>query len=103
MPKGYWIGQVDIIDAGPYGAYAAEAKRAVKAFGGLYLIRGGANTAFEGDWRSRHVMIVFNDYQTALDCYNSPEYQHAKTLRLGAAEAELLVIEGSDEELAVQS
>jgi uncharacterized protein (DUF1330 family) len=30
MPKGYWIGQVDIIDATPYGAYAIEAKAAVQ-------------------------------------------------------------------------
>lgn len=98
MPKGYWIGQVDIFDAASYGAYAAEAKRAVKKFGGRYLIRGGEHEAPEGDWRPRHVMIEFSDYQTALNCYRSPDYQRAKAMRIGAAEAELLIIEGSDEE-----
>lgn len=98
MPKGYWIGQVDIIEKDSYSAYAKSAKQAVKAFGGRYLIRGGAHEAPEGRWRSRHVMIEFDSYQTALDCYNSAEYQSAKAMRVSAADAELLVIEGSDEE-----
>ena len=100
MPKGYWIGQVTIIQPEPYSEYAKAAKIAVKKYGGRYMIRAGAHVAFEGEWKPRHVMIEFDSYQTALDCYNSPEYQSAKAMRLAAAAADLLVIEGSDEELA---
>ena len=98
MPKGYWIGKVDIIEPEAYSNYAQAAKVAVKKYRGRYMIRGGAHEAVEGEWRSRHVMIEFDDYQTALDCYNSPDYQAAKLMRQGKAGADLLIIEGSDEE-----
>lgn len=100
MPKGYWFGQVDIVEPDGYFAYAKAAKIAVKKFRGRYLVQAGANTGFEGDWRARHVLIEFDSYQQALDCYNSPDYQAAKRMRLGKADAELLVVEGSDEDLA---
>jgi uncharacterized protein (DUF1330 family) len=100
MPKGYWFGQVDVIESEPYSEYARAAKKAVKKYGGRYLVRGGAHTGFEGDWRSRHVLIEFDSYRVALDCYNSAEYQQARALRIGKADAELLVVEGSDEESA---
>ncbi len=100
MAKGYWIGQVDIIEPLAYAEYARAAKLAVKKFGGRYLIRGGAHSTAEGKWLGRHVMIEFDDYQTALDCYASADYQSAKAVRANAANAQLLIIEGSDEELA---
>lgn len=78
-------------------AYAKEAKVAVQSFGGKYLVRAGRSTAAEGEWRSRAVVIEFADYETALACYNSPAYQGAKELRRGAADSDLLIIEGSPE------
>ena len=54
MPKGYWIGQVDILEPDGYAEYAKAAKVAVKAFDGRYLIRGGAHLAPEGRTRARH-------------------------------------------------
>ncbi len=99
MPKGYWIGQVRILEPVAYADYARDAKIAVKKFGGRYLIRGGVHQAPEGDTLDRHVMIEFEDYKTALACYASPGYQAAKAKRINAAIAHLLIIEGSDEEL----
>ena len=99
MPKGYWIGQVDILEPDGYAEYAKAAKIAVKAYDGRYLIRGGAHLAPEGRTRARHVMVEFDSYQKALDCYHSAAYQSAKLMRAGKADADLLIIEGSDEEL----
>jgi uncharacterized protein (DUF1330 family) len=42
------------------------------------------------------VVIEFPDYETALACYHSPEYQHAMTLRQGRAIADIAVVEGYD-------
>lgn len=97
--KGYWIGHVDPVKQDPYMAYAMAAKEAVKKYGGRYMVRAGESTQAEGKWRARAVMIEFADYQTALDCYNSPEYQAAKKIRIDAdaSIAELLIIEGSAE------
>ena len=98
MLKGYWIGHVDVLKPEPYAEYARRAKDAVHDHGGRYLVRRGAHQAPEGTWRSIHVMIEFDSYQRALDCYASDAYQDAKKFREGAANAELLIIEGSDED-----
>lgn len=98
MTKGYWFGRIDIIEASRYGEYARLAKAAVGKFGGRYLIRGGQHKSVEGAWSSRHVLIEFDTYQQALDCYYSPDYQAAKELRDGKAEISLLILEGSGED-----
>lgn len=98
MRKGYWIGHVDVLASAAYGEYARLAKDAVHQHGGRYLVRRGAHEIPEGEWRKIHVMIEFESYAQACACYHSPAYQAAKRLREGAAIAELLIIEGSDED-----
>lgn len=99
MPKGYWIGHVDVLKPEPYGEYAKLAKEAVHAHGGRYIVRRGTHHIPEGEWRTIHVAVEFDSYQIAYDCYYSDAYQAAKALRKGAATAELLIIEGSDEDV----
>jgi len=41
-------------------------------------------------------VIEFADYETALACYRSPEYQHAATLRQSHATVDIAVVEGYD-------
>jgi uncharacterized protein (DUF1330 family) len=41
-------------------------------------------------------VIEFPNYETALACYRSPEYQHALTMRRGCAIADIAVVEGYD-------
>ena len=50
----------------------------------------------EGESRSRNVVIEFPDYETALACYRSPEYQANIKLRQPHSIAELIVVEGYD-------
>ena len=42
------------------------------------------------------VVIAFKDYATALACYDSPEYQAAKSLRVNASVGDLVIIDGYD-------
>ncbi len=65
-------------------------------FGGKFIVRGGKFTSVEGQSRSRNVVIEFPDYQTALACYNSPEYQANIKVRQPHSIADLIVIEGHD-------
>ena len=51
----------------------------------------------EGRSRSRNIVLEFKDCETALACYNSPEYQRALTLRRPHSEVDLIVIGGYDE------
>ena len=94
MAKGYWIARVDVRDAERYKTYVALAKPAFERFGAIFLARGGAFQKLEGVARGRNVVIEFASLQTAIDCYNSPEYQAAAAVRHECADAEMLVVEG---------
>jgi uncharacterized protein (DUF1330 family) len=96
MLKGYWVGLVDVSDPEAYKAYVRENAVAFKKFGARFLTRGGKVEKVEGQPRSRVVVIEFADYQTALDCYRSPEYQKAKALRDNVSLADLAIVEGYD-------
>ncbi|KAF1035323.1 DUF1330 domain-containing protein [Burkholderia sp. Ac-20384] len=58
------------------------------------LARGGFTRHREGQQRPRNVVIEFDSMETALACYNSPEYQAAKSFRDGKAVADLMIMEG---------
>ena len=96
MPKGYWIGRVDVTNPDGYKQYVAANAEPFQKYGARFLVRGGKFEAMEGQSRSRNVVIEFKDYETALACYRSPEYQHAMAFRKGHAIADILVIEGYD-------
>jgi uncharacterized protein (DUF1330 family) len=96
MAKGYWIAHVDLTDPKRYEAYRAANAEPFHKYGATFLIRAGAFECVEGASRSRHVVMEFKDYDTALACYRSSEYQKAIALRRGAAEVDLVVIAGYD-------
>jgi uncharacterized protein (DUF1330 family) len=91
--KGYWIAHVDVTDPEGYKPYIAANQAAFGKFGARYLVRAGRCEVTEGRQRSRTVVLEFPSYDAALACYRSPEYQAAKVLRIGKAEADLVVIE----------
>ena len=94
--KGYWIAHVDVTDPEGYKPYQVANATAFGKFGARFLVRGGRQEVTEGHARSRSVVIEFPSYEAALACYRSPDYQAAKTLRMGKAEIDLVVIEGYD-------
>lgn len=96
MPKGYWIGRVDVSDAEQYQRYVTANAAPFKEYGARFLVRGGNFENPEGDSRARNVVIEFPSYQAALDCWHSPGYQAARALRLEAGVIDLIVIEGYD-------
>lgn len=94
MKKGYWIAHITVTDPEGYPEYIAADKLAFDKFGARFLVRGGECTGPEGPIRERHVVIEFDSYQQALECYNSPEYQKAVKLRQRYADSEIMIIEG---------
>jgi uncharacterized protein (DUF1330 family) len=97
MPKGYWIGRVDVIKPEPYQAYGVALQEVLRKYGAKFLVRpGGTFDAVEGKARGRNIVLEFKDYATALACYRSPEYSKAKVLRAGAVDIDIIVIEGYD-------
>jgi uncharacterized protein (DUF1330 family) len=94
MAKGYWIGRVDVHNEEGYKPYIAANAAIFQKFGGKFVVRGGKFTAVEGESRSRNVVIEFPDYETALTCYRSPEYQANIKVRQPHSIADLIIIEG---------
>lgn len=96
MPKAYWIAHVDVTDEEHYPEYLEASVPVHEKYGSRFVVRGGRHQAMEGEQRSRHVVVEFKDYDTALAAYNSPEYQVAKALRNRFANSEFLIVEGVD-------
>ncbi len=96
MSKGYWVVHADVTEPEGYKAYMGADMEPLRKFGGRFLVRGGQFELLEGAARSRTVVVEFPDYQSALACYHSPEYQAAAALRKGRAEFDLIIVEGYD-------
>lgn len=94
MPKGYWIVHVDVTDADNYPKYLAQDALAFEKYDATFHVRGGKCEGPEGTIRSRHVIIEFESYDRAMECYNSPEYQKAVKLRQAYSNSEIVIVEG---------
>ena len=97
MAKGYWIAQVTVTDPETYEEYKAANAIAFAKFGGRFVVRGGAQVTKEGSTHPRSVLIEFPNYETALACYDSPEYQTALAIRQGISQGNLVIIEGYED------
>ena len=96
MPKGYWIGRIDVTDPDAYRKYVAADAVAFAKYGARFLVRGGKADAVEGASRERNVVIEFPSYDQAVACWRSPEYIRAREFRIGAAVADIVIVEGYD-------
>jgi uncharacterized protein (DUF1330 family) len=94
MPKGYWIVQGDVSDPEGYKEYQAANAAAFNKYGARFLARGGRLELVEGQAPARSVIIEFKDFDTAVACFRSPEYQAAREKRLGRAVINIVVTEG---------
>lgn len=96
MPKGYWVGRVDVTNPDIYRNYLALNGKAFAKYGAKFLVRGGAFENPKGTARARNVVIEFASYEAALECWNSLEYQAALAAQKGGAEVDMVIIEGYD-------
>ena len=62
--------------------------------GGKPLARGGRSEALEGKARARNVVLEFESYDAARLYFHSEQYQAARALREGAADIEMVLVEG---------
>lgn len=90
----YWIARVNVLDKDAFAEYAKRAGPAIVKHGGRFLARGGKFVTLEGKEYARNVVIEFASLEQALTCYNSPEYQEARTFRQGATEGVIGIVEG---------
>ncbi|XZE20499.1 DUF1330 domain-containing protein [Pirellulaceae bacterium SH449] len=98
MPKGYWIARVDVSNEEAYARYRELNGIAFAKFHGNFIVRGPAGKVVKGVPRQHNVVLEFPDYETALACYESPEYQAAKSHLDQAGEIDLIIMPGYESE-----
>jgi uncharacterized protein (DUF1330 family) len=95
MPA-YLIAEIQVTDPAQYEEYRKRVPAAISKFGGKFLSRGGKVAPLEGGWSpSRIAVIEFASLDQAQRFYASPEYQHAKEARMGAAQVRIIAVEGT--------
>ena len=93
--KGYWSMRVNVENETSYKQYAERAKLAIEKFGGKYHVRGGKFEIVEGKHDfARNVIVEFQSFEIAKKCFNSKEYQEARSSRVGKADFNGIIIEG---------
>ena len=94
--KGYWVCIYEKIDnPEKLKEYAIKAKPAVEKFSGKFLVRGGKNRTNDGIESPRTVVVEFPDYNTAVKCYDSTEYQAAHGILEGYVTRHHQLVEGN--------
>ena len=94
MSKGYWVVRANIFDDKEYSKYIKIATKVVNDNNGIFLVRGGQQTEFEGQGFNRTVIVEFENYEKAVDCYNSKEYQLALNYVKQSADRLFTSVEG---------
>lgn len=95
----YWLARVTVSDPDRFKGYATRVPHIIARYGGRYLARAGRSQVLAGSpGFDRFLVIVFPSFEQALDCYSSAEYQEASSLREGAAEVEIVIVDGVPEE-----
>ena len=91
----YVVAEVDVIDAAGYEEYRRDVPATIAAYGGRFLVRGGANEAFEGaPLKGRLVVLEFPTMERLRAWYRSAEYAPLIETRKRCTNTRLVAVEG---------
>jgi uncharacterized protein (DUF1330 family) len=91
----YVIVDIEVIEPIEYEVYKQLAAPTVAAYGGRYVVRGGAAETLEGDWiPHRLVVLEFESAEQARRWWDSPEYSAARAIRQRTARTNMVVVTG---------
>ena len=92
----YIIVQVEVTETAGYDDYKKMVPLSLAAYGGKFVVRGGACETLEGSWQPERVVVLeFPTVARAKEWWASDEYRTAKTLRQRTAKTEMIVVEGA--------
>ena len=95
MKKGYWISlYIKVNDQENLKKYAETVTPIIKSYGGVPLVRGGKYQSFDGDDFNRTVIWEFPNYEKALECHDSKEYQAGWDIAKNTTLRHMQVVEG---------
>lgn len=89
------IAEVEVTDPRLYDEYRKGVLATITAYGGRFLVRGGANEAYEGaPLRGRTVVLEFANMDKLRAWYRSPEYAPLLEMRKRCTTTRLSAVEG---------
>jgi uncharacterized protein (DUF1330 family) len=94
MPA-YIIARIKVTNWDKYQSYVKATPEVIKKYGGKFIVRGGEKVTLEGPDETRRIAVLeFPTLEKAKEFFNSRDYQDVRKLRMGAADAQLVAIEG---------
>ena len=96
MIKGYIFAEVDIHTPGAeWDEYSSKVQPTLDAYGGAFVIRGGAPQVLEGNPDTgTFVLLEFESVEKAQAWYASAEYQRILPIRQRNAQARVVCLPG---------
>ena len=99
MKKGYWISlYIEVKNQDNLKRYAETVTPIIKSYGGKPLVRGGKYKKFDGDNFVRTVVWEFPNYEKALECHESKEYQAGWDIAKNTTKRHMQIVEGFNTE-----
>jgi uncharacterized protein (DUF1330 family) len=92
----YIVVQVEVTEPAGYDEYKKMVPSSLAAYGGKFVVRGGACETLEGSWQPKRLVVLeFPSVAKAKQWWASDEYRDAKALRQRTAKSEMIVVEGA--------
>lgn len=93
----YIISRIRITDSDRFAEYREASLPVAERFGAKYLARSDYTMPLDGSDDGRRLVIIeFPDMDRLQAFWNSPEYQAARKLRLGAGDIDIVAVPGLD-------
>lgn len=95
VSKGFIYAEVEITNPTEFEKYRPLAEASLAPFGGRFVVRQRDPQVLEGDRHVRLVVVLeFDSPERAMEWYNSDQYQAAKAIRIRAANAHVVLVNG---------
>ena len=91
----YVIAEIEVTDPETFEEYRKLVPPTIEAFGGRYVVRGGAIGSLEGGWQPKRMVVVeFDDAERAKAWHDSELYAPARALREASTNSRMIVVDG---------
>ena len=91
----YVIAEIEVTDPAGFEEYRKGVPATIAAYGGRYIVRGGALESWEGGWSpQRMVVLEFPSMAQAKAWYDSADYRDLRAMRVRTTKSKVVVVEG---------
>jgi uncharacterized protein (DUF1330 family) len=91
----YLIADIEVTDPVAYEEYKRRVPAVIAAYGGRYLVRGGATDVLEGAWQPKRTAVIeFPTLAAAKAFWESAEYRPLREIRERSASSNVVAVAG---------